>query len=329
MGQRWTGTNGRKITQANPAESESQGQVGASMSFLLQDCDRHSAGDLWRRHRWAALLLSLGAMAATSQPASAQPAFTLPAPPFELPWLPSPSGNWTVTVGAGGEYKPAYEGSKHSMFSPVPIFAIRRAGSPEQFRGPNDSAGIALFDFGNLRAGPAAKFKAARDANSYTELNGLGKVKATVEVGGFIEYYALDWLRTRAELRQGIGGHSGIVADFSADAIIPLNDRLTISAGPRFTVESARAVAPYFGITSIQSIASGLPVFDAKGGPHSVGAGAQVSYKLTPQWELHSYVEYARLLGDAASSPLVKLRGSSNQTTVGIGLSYAFDFKIR
>jgi outer membrane protein len=312
-----------------PTLPQSQGQVGASMNFLVRDQDRHSAADQSRRHRSVALFVALGTIAASSNPASAQSAFTLPAPPFELPWLPSPSGEWTVTVGAGGEYKPTYEGSKHSMLSPVPIFAIRRAGSAEQFRGANDSAGIALFDFGNLRAGPAAKFKASRDANRYTELNGLGKVNATVELGGFIEYYAVDWLRMRAEVRQGIGGHTGIVADFSADAIIPLNDRLTLSAGPRFTVESAKAVAPYFGINSMQSIATGLPMFDAKGGPHSVGAGAQISYKLTPQWELHSSVEYARLLGDAAASPLVKLRGSANQTTFGIGVSYSFDFKIR
>ena len=70
-------------------------------------------------------------------------------------------------------------------------------------------------------------------------------------------------------------------------------------------------------------------MFNAKGGLHSAGAGAQISYKLTPQWELHSSVEYARLLGDAAASPLVKLRGSANQTTIGIGVSYSFDFKIR
>jgi MipA family protein len=44
---------------------------------------------------------------------------------------------------------------------------------------------------------------------------------------------------------------------------------------------------------------------------------------------VHSYVEYDRLLGDAAKSPLVTVRGSVNQTTVGIGASYSFDFKIR
>jgi outer membrane protein len=70
-------------------------------------------------------------------------------------------------------------------------------------------------------------------------------------------------------------------------------------------------------------------VFDAKGGAQSAGAGAQVKYRINPQWEVHSYIEYDRLLGDAAKSPLVTARGSVNQTTVGIGASYSFDFKIQ
>jgi len=268
-------------------------------------------------------------MLAPSVAAAGEPLFTLPAPPFELPVLPPVSGTWTVMVGVGGEYKPDFEGANRSMLSPVPIFSIRRAGSTEQFRGPRDSASIALIDFGDLRAGPAAKFVSSRKANNYSELNGLGDVKTTVELGGFVEYYPVDWFRTRGELRQGIGGHHGVVADLSADVIVPLIQRLTISAGPRFTWESTNATSPYFGIDAVQAIATGLPAFDAKGGAHSVGAGAQVSYRINPQWEVHAYVEYERLLGDAAKSPLVTLRGSPNQTTVGIGASYAFDFKIR
>jgi outer membrane protein len=243
--------------------------------------------------------------------------------------VPSVSGTWTVMVGVGGEYKPDFEGANRAMLSPVPIFAIRRAGSTDQFRGPRDSASIAFLDFGDLRAGPVAKFDTARKQYNYSELNGLGDVKAAVELGGFVEYYPVDWFRTRVELREGVVGHNGTVADVSADFIVPVIQRLTISAGPRFTWESTQATSPYFGIDAVQAMASGLPMFNAKGGAHSYGAGAQVSYRINSQWEVHSYVEYERLLGDAAASPLVTLRGSPNQTTFGIGFSYSFDVKIR
>ena len=291
------------------------------------DAIRSSSGP--RRNVLAALNGLLGAIIAFPNSASAQTAFSLPAPPFELPILPSVSGNWTVMVGVGGEYRPNFEGAKSSKLSPIPIFTIRRAGSVDPFRAPRDSASIALIDFGELRAGPAAKFVPGRKSVNYTELNGLGDVNAAVEVGGFAEFYPVDWFRIRSEVRQGLGGHHGAVADFSADFIVPVIQRLTVSAGPRFTWESTQSTSPYFGVNALQAAASGLPIFDAKGGAHSAGFGTQVKYRVTPQWEVHSYIEYERLLGDAAKSPLVTTRGSVNQTTVGVGASYAFDFKIR
>jgi outer membrane protein len=278
------------------------------------------------------LFATLAALAVTAIPfdaASAQTAFTLPAPPVELPLLPPMSGGWTVMIGAEGRYRPDFEGANHSAFSPVPIFSIRRAGSVEPFRSPRDNPSIALIDFGNLRAGPAGKFVPSRKAGNYSELNGLGDVKAAFEVGGFIEYFPIDWFRVRNETRGGFGGHQGIVSDFSADFIVPVTRAITISAGPRFTWESAKAVQPYFNVDAVQAMATGLPMFDARGGAHSAGAGVQVKYRINPQWEVHSYVEYDRLLGDASKSPIVTARGSVNQTTVGIGASYSFDFKIR
>jgi MipA family protein len=281
------------------------------------------------RTLFAATLAALSATVAIFDRASAQTAFTLPAPPFELPLLPPVSGNWTVMIGAEGQFRPDFEGANRSLFSPIPIFSIRRAGSVDQFRSPRDNASVALIDFGDLRAGPAGKFVSSRKASNYSELNGLGDVKTAFELGGFIEYFPVDWFRVRNETREGFAGHQGVVSDFSADFIVPVTRAITVSAGPRFTWESTKAVSPYFSIDAVQAMATGLSVFDAKGGAHSAGAGAQVKYRINRQWEVHSYVEYDRLLGDAAKSPLVAARGSVNQTTVGIGASYSFDFKIQ
>ena len=141
---------------------------------------RSSGGS--RRNLLAALNCLLGALVVPCS-ASAQTAFTLPAPPFELPFLPPASGNWTVMVGVGGEYGPNFEGSKNWMLSPIPIFSIRRVGSADPFRAPRDSSSIALIDFGDLRAGPAAKFVPERICSKYPERNGLSDVKAAVELG--------------------------------------------------------------------------------------------------------------------------------------------------
>jgi MltA-interacting protein MipA len=144
---------------------------------------------------------------------------------------------------------------------------MHRAGSSDRFRSPRDSGSIALIDFDGFRAGPVLKFRSARTASSYAELNGLGDVKFVVEPGGFAEYFPVDWFRARVEVRRGFGGEDGVTADFSADAIVPLLDRFNLSAGPRFTLQSTNATAPYFSVNAAQSLASGLPVFDAQGGP--------------------------------------------------------------
>ena len=266
-------------------------------------------------------------MVAVPTAASAQ-SITLPPPPFTLPFLPSPSGLWTVTVGVDGELMPDFEGAKAYMLSPVPIFSVRRAGTPDRFRSPRDGASLTLVEFDGFHAGPVGKLRPARNAADDAALTGLGDVNMALELGGFAEYFPVDWLRARVEVRQGFGGHHGVVADLSADVIVPVVERLVWSAGPRFTLEDTKATAPYFGINAAQAMASGLAMFDAKGGAHSVGAGTQVRYQINPQWEAHSYVEYDRLLGSAAASPLVMQRGSPNQLTIGLGASYSFDVRV-
>ncbi len=72
-----------------------------------------------------------------------------------------------------------------------------------------------------------------------------------------------------------------------------------------------------------------IRAFDAKGGLKSAGAGAQLKYQWNEQWSSRLYLEYEHLLGSAASSPLVTERGSVDQVTFGVGLSYSFDFHLR
>jgi MipA family protein len=288
-------------------------------------------------HRTAVsrLFVTCATATALSSPVRAQSAqpdssvWTLPVPAVSLPFLPTPAGLWTVTIGVGGNFRPDFEGATRYLLSPIPIFSVQRAGSGQQpFIGPRDSPGIALFDTGSFRAGPVVTVLSSRKAGSDSALNGLYDVKTTVELGGFVEYFPVDWFRARAEVRRGFLGSSGVFADVSADVIVPVWDRLTWSAGPRLSFANTRATAPFFSIDQTEALASGLPVFNANGGLHSVGAGTQLRYQIAPQWEVHSTVEYQRLTGDAANSPLITQRGSPNQTSFSTGASYSFDVRV-
>ena len=233
--------------------------------------------------------------------------------------------DWTVTIGAEGSVVPRYQGADHYIFRPVPLFDIRKAGTPPRFHSPRESFGFGLVDLGNFRAGPVGKLLYSRKEGDDDNLRGLGDIDWGVEVGGFVEYWPLQWLRAYAELRQGFSAHHGLVSDILIDAVYRVTPQLTLSAGPRLTLESAAAVSPYFDVTPAQSAASGLPVYDAGGGITSWGVGGQARYQWSPQWLTYTYVEYQRLVGDVADAPLVSLRGSRDQFQVGLGVSYSFD----
>src|SRR5258705_12130147 len=101
LGQCWRTTLPLRTTRASRPE-KAHGRSGASMNHPIQACFRSSAAVVARQTFMAPLLTALAAIAAVSDSASAQTAFTLPAPPpFELPIGPSLSGNWTVMGGVG------------------------------------------------------------------------------------------------------------------------------------------------------------------------------------------------------------------------------------
>jgi outer membrane protein len=240
------------------------------------------------------------------------------------------AGPWTVTVGIEGRVMPSFPGSDRAVLAPFPTFDLRKAGTPRRFSSPRDGIGVAVINEGQFRFGPAANFVLSRRESDDPALVGLGNVDWTLELGVFAEYWALPWMRTRVEVRQGVyGGHHGTVADFTADGVWAATPALTMSAGPRLSVASGEAMQPYFGVTPAQSITSGLPAFSAKSGVRSYGAGAQARYEWSQQWASKLFVEYDRLTSDAARSPIVSQIGSPNQTTIGFGLSYTFDIDLR
>jgi outer membrane protein len=272
---------------------------------------------------WAWRTLMAGSIAALTLPMAASAAdmdSRFKAPPADY--------DWTITVGIEGKVEPIFLGSKDFTVRPNPLFDIRRYGTPERFRAPRDGISFALFEGSNFQIGPVGQIRIGRrESDDPAALRGLGNVPWAGEIGAFAEYWFVPWLRARAEVRQGVTGHHGLVADLTADAVVPVTPQLTLSGGPRATLVTAAANQPYFSINDIQSIASGLPVYSAGGGLRSVGAGAQARYFWTPQLATHVFVEYDRLTDGAADSPLVTQRGSPNQVTIGFGVTRSFDIK--
>lgn len=250
---------------------------------------------------------------------STEPARQLNAPPALV------LSGWTVTIGLEGRLQSAWAGANHHLVTPNPLLDVRPLGTPQRFDAPRDSLGVALIDAGVFRAGPVGNLEAGRREQRNGELRGLGNIDRTLELGGFAEYWWKPWLRMRGELRQGIGGHHGLVSDLTADIVSKALPSWTLSGGPRLTFASSAAMSPYFSVDAAQSAASSLPLYNSRGGLKSIGVGAKARYDFNHQWFTHAFFEYQRLEGDAAASPVVLQRGSPNQTMAGLGVGYSFN----
>jgi MipA family protein len=285
-----------------------------------------SAG--WRFALALLVVVAPSLAAAADLPQEASPPPTAPA--AYAPAVP----DWIVTIGAEGRIIPAFPGAadKKLGWSALPLFSIRQAGTPPDFFGPRDSFGFNLINTGMFQFGPALQFINQRKASDYAELNGLSDVDYAAQVGAFANFWPVSWLRLRGEVRQGIGGETGVTGDVFLDAVVPVG-QWTLSAGPRMTLQTSAATSPYFSITAAQAtVANGLQpslgklaAYNAGGGFYSYGAGAQVQYAFNETWTAHAFVEYQRLTDSAADSPLVTQRGSPNQLTYGLGATYSFN----
>ena len=230
-----------------------------------------------------------------------------------------------IRVGLGGQLKPKFIGSDETHVLPLIDLDLARGDNPFPFEAPDDSFGVRLFSKGGFAIGPAANIQGKRKESDVGAP--VGKVKTTIEVGGFAEYELSDSFRVRADFRKGLGGHDGLVGSIGADYIRRDGDRYVFSIGPRALFSNARFQRAYFGVDTDAALASGLPTYQPDGGIYAVASASGLSFQFNPQFGMFGYARYERLVGDAAKSPIIRELGSRNQLSGGLGLSYTFTVK--
>lgn len=238
----------------------------------------------------------------------------------------SKPGAWQMTVGAGVRAQPSYEGSDRFSIAYRPIISFGRAGAVRWWSAEDDAISFGLVNGDNWRAGVGGALVMPRSGKDQRHLNGLEKVPFGVEIGGFGEYYPTTWLRARADLRQAVRGHGGLVSELKLDAFTDPNAQWSFGAGPRLTIVNTKYVDSYFSVTPSEAVASGYPVYRGKGGVHSVGAIAQATYRWTEAVKSTAYVKYEFLTGGASKAPVVvSPLGSRHQLELGFSTSWTFD----
>jgi outer membrane scaffolding protein for murein synthesis (MipA/OmpV family) len=227
---------------------------------------------------------------------------------------------WTLSIGVISGVTPEYEGSDDYEFGIGPNIA----GSWRDilfFKGK--TFGANLIREKNLKAGPILSWSGGRDEDDNDKLEGLGDVDGSIEAGGFVSYRKKP-LRFKLEARHDVNsGHEGGLVELSGGTTLPFTKpRVFVALGT--TWASDDYMESFFGVDSKQSAESGLKKYKAESGIKDINLSVTAGYSITNRWRLGGKVEYKRLLGDAADSPIVE---DKNQFLAGIGISYHFGSK--
>lgn len=232
---------------------------------------------------------------------------------------------WRVRLGAVGEYVPDYEGSDDYELDPLPLLELQYR---DVFFFRNRELSVNLVPGSErFRLLVGAKYTWARDEDDNAALDGLGDID-----DGFAgtlrgEYSLLRPVTLVAELERDVSGtHDGLLARLGTEVGVPLSEDLKAQLSVQGTWADENYMGAYYGIDPAQAAASGLPRHTAQAGVKDIETALDLRYALASGWSLDVGGAYARLLGDAADSPIVDGPGSADQFMFRIGLSYGFGF---
>jgi outer membrane scaffolding protein for murein synthesis (MipA/OmpV family) len=271
----------------------------------------------------------------TTRAAVARAAITAAAALLMLPFAaaaqqqgePPAKKDWDIRIGAGALYQPDYEGSDDYKVEALPLLMVNYrdivflrgttlGANAFTWQGPRPSD--------KLQAGPLVRYQFGRDEDDSDDLRGMGDIDAAVELGGFITYSIGPWSTGLTLFQDVSGAHDGFTAKLAAGHRHSFSPKLRLRSELYTTWADESYTETYFGVTAAQSARSGMRRYQPEGGVKDIGLSLDLDYSLTENWTVTGRLGYKRLLGDAADSPLVQDRGSANQFSTGLLLSYRF-----
>jgi len=121
--------------------------------------------------------------------------------------------------------------------------------------------------------------------------------------------------------RQDTDFNRGAQVDLRLSAGVFQSGPVAAGVFTQSTWASAKSVNSFYGIAPQESIATGLPVFDAGSGWLFASFGLLASVDLSGKWTVVASAESRHLYGDAAHSPLTE---RTSNVYASVGLAYRF-----
>ncbi|KQU53195.1 structural protein MipA [Sphingomonas sp. Leaf339] len=248
----------------------------------------------------------------------------------------------TITIAVAGAYLTDYEGSNDYRFVPAPAVQATISGYNIQVIGNRASVDLIRDRPGpvwDLQAGPIGVINFNRQSNKTIDdrrIRALGERNTAIELGGFVgigktgvitsDY---DKLSATLSYRHDVNNaHDSDIWQPTVAYFTPLN--LKTAVGLFVSAERAGGgyARSYYSIDGTQSLASGLAVYNARGGWKNWSVGLAGTYSVTGDllhgWKAIGGINYRRMLNDFADSPVVSVAGSRGQWLAAAGIGYTF-----
>jgi MipA family protein len=227
-------------------------------------------------------------------------------------------------VGGLVYVSPKFEGGRSYQVTGFPFVAPVGFGDSGivQIKGADDVR-FRVLQFSGFEFGPLAGYRFGRDEDDAARLDGLGDIDGGLVLGGFATYRTGPLAFSVSYHHQATGDDTGGLVRFATEYTTRLGAgaKLTASLGTNYATEDY--MTSFFGVNAAQSGLSGLSVYHPDAGFKDVYVGATASIDLNDRWTLLLMGRYARLVGDAADSPIVE---TENQFYGGAALSYKFNW---
>lgn len=246
----------------------------------------------------AAPLLSWSgaALAQTGIPAEAEAAV-----PVQSEGSGPDEGGDHISIGIGGAYMPAYQGAEKYRFQPLPAIDIQ---FDRFFVNLQDGIGANLFDSDSVTLGfgltPVGGYR-KKDAPP-----GVGKLSMGLGGRGFVKFRQFGFEATLGGTKILAGNTRGFLVDASLSYPVMISEKLMLNPSIGTTYGDKKHNNRYFGVTSQQSLASGLPQFRAGSGFIDAKADLGLQYRVTDRIGVGVVGGVTTLLGDVKASPIVK-----------------------
>lgn len=232
---------------------------------------------------------------------------------------PPPETGSRLAVGASVLAFPDYPGAK--SFKGLLIPAVDYAHASGAFVSTDVGVGWEFAHRKDIQAGVRLWPQLARKTDA-ARLNGLDPIGARLEKGAFFNYSPADVLMLQSGLRYGAGREGdGALFELGATSGVPLpgGDLLGLTLGATWANKAWRQ--SYFGVSAAEAARSTMPAYALGGGWQDVQCLISHEHRFNPKWAVDTQLTLARLLGQAARSPVAERPG---QATLSLSLWYRF-----